>query len=276
MVLVVIGLIVGGVLVGQDLIKSAEARAQITQIEKFNSAVNTFYGKYGGLPGDLNSTLAAQFGFVARAGTQGRGDGNGVIEGVLYSNGTIYAWEQNGETSFFWEDLSQANLIDGKFDTAIDAAYSCYSYQACSSFMPQAKIGKGNFVFVYSGSAVNCCATWSGLTPNFFSVAAISSIVNGATSPISSITVQQAYNIDKKIDDGIPVSGTVVAQYPSGPGGTYPGGQSWGIGWAANAATGSSTTCFDSSTGAAAYSLTQTSGSSLNCGLSFKMQGAAR
>jgi prepilin-type N-terminal cleavage/methylation domain-containing protein len=37
-VLVIIGLIVGGVLVGQDLIRSAGERAQITQIEKFNQA----------------------------------------------------------------------------------------------------------------------------------------------------------------------------------------------------------------------------------------------
>jgi prepilin-type N-terminal cleavage/methylation domain-containing protein len=38
-VLVIIGLIVGGVLVGQDLIRAAYIRAQITQIEKFNTAV---------------------------------------------------------------------------------------------------------------------------------------------------------------------------------------------------------------------------------------------
>jgi len=51
-VLVIIGLIVGGILVGQDLIHAAEVPAQITQIEKYNQAVNTFRGKYGDLPGD--------------------------------------------------------------------------------------------------------------------------------------------------------------------------------------------------------------------------------
>ena len=72
--LVIIGLIVGGVLVGQDLIRAAEVRATISQIEKYNTAVNTFRGKYDALPGDISN--AAQYGFVARAGTQGRGDGN--------------------------------------------------------------------------------------------------------------------------------------------------------------------------------------------------------
>ena len=51
-VLVIIGLIVGGVLVGQDLIKAAEIRATVSQVEGYNSAVNTFRLKYNGLPGD--------------------------------------------------------------------------------------------------------------------------------------------------------------------------------------------------------------------------------
>jgi prepilin-type N-terminal cleavage/methylation domain-containing protein len=46
-VLVIIGLIVGGVLVGQGLIRAAGVRATITQIEKYNQAVNAFRGKYG-------------------------------------------------------------------------------------------------------------------------------------------------------------------------------------------------------------------------------------
>ena len=48
-VLVIIGLIVGGILVGQSLIAAAAVRAQISQIEKYNTAVNTFRDKYGGL-----------------------------------------------------------------------------------------------------------------------------------------------------------------------------------------------------------------------------------
>jgi hypothetical protein len=76
-VLVIIGLLVGGILVGQDLIRAAEARAQITQIEKYNSAVNTFRGKYGYLPGDINAATATQFGFVPRGYIDGEGDGNG-------------------------------------------------------------------------------------------------------------------------------------------------------------------------------------------------------
>src|ERR1700691_433072 len=93
-VLVIIGLIVGGVLVGQDLIRAAEVRAQISQIEKYNTAVNTFRDKYNALPGDLPPTVPTQFGFAARAGTAGRGDGNGIIEG-----GEAGTWEPAGEVA---------------------------------------------------------------------------------------------------------------------------------------------------------------------------------
>src|ERR1700722_15466804 len=88
-VLVIIGLIVGGVLVGQDLIKAAEVRAQISQIEKYNTAVNTFYGKYQAIPGDMNIATASQFGFTVGSLCTGDGtspygsrNGNGLIEGA--------------------------------------------------------------------------------------------------------------------------------------------------------------------------------------------------
>src|SRR4051812_26928952 len=109
-VLVIIGLIVGGVLVGQDMIKAAEVRATVGQIEKYNAAINTFRTKYTGMPGDLNSVTAAKFGMVARSGAVGHGDGNGLLEGCAANS--INA---GCETLLFWRDLSFANLIDGTF-----------------------------------------------------------------------------------------------------------------------------------------------------------------
>ena len=71
-VLVIIGLIVGGVLVGQDLIRAAAVRAQVSQMEKYNSAVNTFREKTGYLPGDIPDPTASEFGFQARGPWAGR------------------------------------------------------------------------------------------------------------------------------------------------------------------------------------------------------------
>ncbi len=83
-VIVIIGLIVGGVMVGRDLIASAGIRSQISQIEKFNAAVNTFRTKYSGIPGDLKYTEASGFGLYAITygsyiGYLGYGDGNGIL-----------------------------------------------------------------------------------------------------------------------------------------------------------------------------------------------------
>ncbi len=124
-VLVIIGLIVGGVLVGQSLIVAAGMRAQISQIEKYNTAANTFRGKYGYLPGDIKDPDASRFGFSARGGWPGEGDGNGIIEGVNSNNqnqnGGFY--QTVGETAMFWVDLTYANgqnlnLIEGRFSAA--------------------------------------------------------------------------------------------------------------------------------------------------------------
>jgi hypothetical protein len=52
-VLVIIGLIVGGILAGRELIRSAELTKIITQKTSYETAVNTFKGKCNELPGDM-------------------------------------------------------------------------------------------------------------------------------------------------------------------------------------------------------------------------------
>lgn len=264
-VLVIIGLIVGGVLTGRELIKAAEVRAQIAQIEKYNTAVNTFRDKYGGLPGDLGVSNVTQFGFTARAGTAGRGDGNGVIEGVHYSNGNIYGWVTEGEPVFFWQDLSQAKLIDATFSGATDASPLPLTSTTLPNFLPRAKIGNSNYVYVFSTcqSSPSSCFTFSG--KNFFGLTSISSInaSDVISTPDIGLSVMDAYKIDSKVDDGLPRKGNVQAFYSFANSNPNPG-------YAPNNATASSSTCFDTTTNT--YSITQSGGSNLNCGLSFAFQ----
>ena len=221
-VLVIIGLIVAGVLVGQDMISAANVRAQIAQIEKYKSAVNTFKSKYANqLPGDIDGADATAFGFAARGSYYGEGDGNGIIEGIVnitpnHNNGIA---QGAGETSMFWVDLSQANLIDGSFNTAASNAILVADVTPTSSpnlsaFFPPAKIGSGNYVYIFSGGYGTAAGgnhdgyNYFGIE-NISSVASISSLLQGS----STIPVIQAYNIDSKIDDGLPQSGTILAQY---------------------------------------------------------------
>jgi prepilin-type N-terminal cleavage/methylation domain-containing protein len=285
-VLVIIGLIVGGILVGQDLIRAAGERAQITQIEKFNSATSAFFGKYGYLPGDIPQVAVTQFNFTTyptRPGGPGCGDGNGEIDGSNDTNCNStpsaggYAWAEGGEELWFWQDLSSnANLIEGGGFTVNPnsqqiGAVTCTSNTACAGYYPVAKINSGASVYAYSGYAAHCCSVSlpMGFGPNFFGISVINSmnsgnVMQGAIPPAPGLTVKQAYDIDKKIDDGLPTTGNVIAQYL--------GGSNNAIGWSTNGSTPSASTCYDTSSGTAAYSIGYQNGALVNCGISFRMQ----
>jgi len=207
-VLVIIGLIVGGILVGQNLIQAATIRAQVTQIEKYQTAVETFRGKYGALPGDISATQVAQFGFTVwpvRPGTFGAGDGNGLIECAFWAPGIQdLEW---AEAIWFWEDLSSnSGLIEGGFNnqTQWDEGTTTVSATELNQYFPQAKIGNGNYVFVFSLNGTN-----------YFSIAALAGLDVASQIEITGynfgLTPAQAYAIDSKIDDGLAQTGNVQA-----------------------------------------------------------------
>jgi prepilin-type N-terminal cleavage/methylation domain-containing protein len=280
-VLVVIGLIVGGILVGQSLISAAGVRATISQIEKYNTAANTFREKYGYLPGDIMAGPAAQFGFAARGTNPGQGDGDGILQG--WSSVACGDCTSDGELGLFWVDLSTAHLIDGGFNTATAAIPPGYvSGAAINLYFPQAKMGQGNYIFMSSGGSWNGSA-WINTGVNYFNIADVTQIESFApveTTP--GLTVKDAYSIDSKVDDGLPQTGRVTAQY-----------QNYAISaccgraavWAAampnqgtsntGHTTGSPTTCYDNGNidGATQqYSVEISNGANVNCALSFRMQ----
>ena len=296
-VLVIIGLIVGGVLVGQSLITSAAVRAQVSQIEKYNTAVNTFRGKYGYLPGDIKDPDASRFGFASRGQYAGQGDGNGLIQGVdSNAAGNNDAWNSiGGETGVFWNDLSTAKLIDGTFNTASITTTPATDVTNVAAYLPQAKLGKGTYVYIWSGGAAGA-AGGSAIQPgdgkNYFGLSDISKIAGtgsglpGQPYATFTLTPQEAYAIDKKIDDGFPQSGTALAEgithnNPSACAWAIAGGGGCGTynatnGGPSTAATpGSSSTCYDNNNVAGVtqkYSLTQNGGSNPACVVSFQFQ----
>ncbi len=211
-VLVIIGLIVGAILVGRDLIAAAIIRSQISQIEKYQQAVNTFRGKYGYLPGDIPQPDANRFGFKPRGPALGQGDGNGILEGYFNSHQGFFVFD--GELALFWNDLSAAKLIDSNFTLA---DYSAPPDDVCGSdiakYIPQAKIGSIGYVYAWSGAGEAYGLTNNG--KNYFGLSAITAgdISNNLGTPVEGplLTVSQAYSIDKKIDDGLPQYGKVIA-----------------------------------------------------------------
>ncbi len=203
-VLVIIGLVVGGVLVGQDLIHAAEIRAQIGQIEKYNTAVNTFRIKYSYLPGDIPKDQAVQVGFTARTGVYGDGDGNGYINTI---NAAVMSFGLGGETMLFWNDLSSAGLVDGSF-TAADTAININADSSLfAAYLPQAKIGRGAFVMAY-GYGDNIAGTLLAAQNNYqIVIPSYNSTWSLNTAYV--MTPTEVYSIDSKIDDGMPITGKV-------------------------------------------------------------------
>jgi prepilin-type N-terminal cleavage/methylation domain-containing protein len=111
-VLVIIGLIVGGVLVGQDLIKAAQIRSLIKQQVQFKAAVGAFRDKYVCLPGDCIN--AASFGFTAPVLNPQNYPVNGNGDGIIGDpTGTFSgAWGLPESEQFtFWHQLFQAGYI---------------------------------------------------------------------------------------------------------------------------------------------------------------------
>lgn len=109
-VLLIIGLIVGGVLKGQDLIQSARTNQIQTDLNEIRVATNTFQDKFVGMPGDF-----ADSDIISNAvGAADAGDGNGRVDG-----GNRMGNNADQETALFWWHLSAAGLLDG-VDPALD------------------------------------------------------------------------------------------------------------------------------------------------------------
>lgn len=187
-VLVIIGLIVGGVLVGQDLIKAAELRATLTQLEKYDAATMTFRGKYNGLPGDIST--AANFGFTTTG--QGSALGNALVDRVTNSSNTLL----DAEAALFFRHLSQANMTS---EPTTQTDGTAANVDSISATLPLSKMGKGNYVGVMNISGVNQMFI-AGMA-----------VTDGTVTFTDAITPNEAFQIDSKKDDGVATTGSVIA-----------------------------------------------------------------
>jgi hypothetical protein len=109
--LVIIGLLLGGVLKGQELITGARVRNIVQQQDGIKAAYFGFLDRYRALPGDYANAVATITGVAATAGcNNGNGDGDGQIEIA------------NHENLLAWEHLSKAGFINGSYTCAAAVA----------------------------------------------------------------------------------------------------------------------------------------------------------
>lgn len=213
-VLVIIGLIVGGVLVGQNLIKSAELRSTITQIESLNTSVNTFRGKFGGLPGDCNNC------FSTFSLGSADGDADGLLESDTANNRSR---EFDQEISNFFAMLSSANMIAGNYVAGSGASVTVGTH------FPASKHGRGG-IFALASDGFNHYVIGAQTGNGVWGTTGAS-----ATNMMqNTLTPEEAYQLDQKTDDSLPASGTTRAvQFTAGSDGMD----------AATAAAAATTTC---------------------------------
>ncbi len=106
-VLVIIGLLLGGVLKGQELINSAKVKNMATDFKNIQVYIYGYQDKFRALPGDDSKVVAHVVGTLATTGTAG----NGVIEGQW--NSTTATAAGGDESALFWQHVRLANLAAG-------------------------------------------------------------------------------------------------------------------------------------------------------------------
>ena len=176
-VLVIIGLIIAGVLKGQELITSARIKGTITEAASFSAAVRTFTDKYAALPGDYanaNTRIGGPSGLTL---TDGNGDG--VIDGDGVGGAV------GDETLHFWAHLAASNMISG---------VSPVGGATFGDGLPSASIAGG--YTVRNEAAVGKTTHWLTLG-------------SPAAAPTGVVDSEQAEIIDSKADDGRPGTGSI-------------------------------------------------------------------
>lgn len=112
-VLVIIGLLLGGVLKGQELITQGKIRNVANDMNGMTAAVYAYQDRYKRLPGDDPGATRWTVGGTAIA--PGAGAGNNTVGGSYEST------TNTDESRLFWAELRLAGLIAGPTDTLANA-----------------------------------------------------------------------------------------------------------------------------------------------------------
>lgn len=172
-VLVIIGLLLGGILKGQELITSARVRNIADQNSGVQAAYYGFIDRYRQVPGDWGATNAAKAipGVTHGGNASGRLDGDGFVEALA-----------------LWEQLSKSGFIQGSY-----TGENKTPTQDDVNLAPRNAFN--GFLMLFSSS-------------DYFDTSASPSqklnLVLGTGIPVNVIA-----ELDRKIDDGLPQSGVV-------------------------------------------------------------------
>ena len=212
-VLVILGLLVGGVLSGQSLIHAAELRTVSSDYSRYYTATRTFRDKYFALPGDMPNATK----FWGSAGGNGAdvtcssstpagtatcdGTGDGTL--VDYQN---IAGVGSQEMLRYWQHLVNAGLIEGSYTGQGNTP-------VIGTTVPASRIGSGTYWLVRTGFYSVALGDSIATSPSQFGGIygrTMMRLINGNTTDTAGSKIlkpEDAWNIDTKMDDGMPGTG---------------------------------------------------------------------
>ncbi len=192
-VMIIIGLLIGGVLKGQELIANAQVTSTVAQVKGIDAAVTTFNDMYDGMPGDvLGTRLAGCATACAPAATAITG--NGRVDDLFSS-------VPQAEGIAFWQQLAAADLITG---------INVNNGATFGGQYPDAEIGGGFHVAFIPGAIAGTPSIIGTVPPSAGHYLALHNAPAGAVAAAGAdLTPNQAFRIDRKLDDGVPAAGTV-------------------------------------------------------------------
>ncbi|MFN7185069.1 MAG: prepilin-type N-terminal cleavage/methylation domain-containing protein [Alphaproteobacteria bacterium] len=253
-VLVILGLLAGGILVGQDLIQAANTRNAIAQIGTYNTATNAFNSRYNGIPGDLRNVGNIFTGITNANGGNGQGDADGLVEGISAA-GTVCTTNTclTGESAGFFFSLARAGMISDPIAAAVDYTAVTAAPVAVSALYPNSGFGGGVKITPHA---------FSGRNYFVLSLQPTAALAAGSGTHAAGLSVANASNLDSKLDDGSANSGTVlsIAAGATTVANTAGGGVAVPV----------ATTCFDSDDGSYAILAATNGGNNINCALGIR------
>ncbi len=231
-VMTIIGLLIGGILKGQELMQNARITSTVAQVRAYEAAVTTFRDKYDAVPGDMinaNTRIPSCDGTAGRqcapaaAVANGATPGDGIVgrpnPGAAWPTGTVAASHNTAttpvnvanstsfETSLFWTHLLLSDLIGGV--TNVSIAQNAVA-AAWGGSHPAAKIAGGFVVANGDGTIVPGSGSVALTGPSGMVLILARTPTSVPTAVAGNIlTPGRAAQIDRKMDDGLPSTGSV-------------------------------------------------------------------
>ena len=204
-VMIIIGLLIGGILKGQELISNARVAATVSQIKGIDAAMNTFFEAYDALPGDIqNANTRIPNCTATPCSTGGNGNGRVWQEAASTDNPGAAATIAQ-ENIIAWANLSAADVMGGVRPNAT-------ALNPGEAF-PVAEVPGSSIVLGYSGGTLTVAnVPASSIRAGHYVLIsnARSGTLAATTAGGLSMTPSVAFRIDSKMDDGRPNTGSVI------------------------------------------------------------------